>query len=329
MPKGRITLFGGSGFIGRYAARVLVEQGWQVRVACRRLNLAADVRLAGPPGWVEVVQANIRDKPSVTRALEGADAVINLVGILQETSRQSFHGTQAQGARNIAEMAADMGISKFIQISAIGADETSNSAYARSKAAAERSVQGLVPSATILRPSVVFGPEDNFLNRFAGMARFLPGLPAIGGGKTKVQPVYAGDVADAIAAALDSAAASGKTFELGGPHIYSFKDIYRFIFETIDRKRLTLPLPFFLAKPMGMIFGSLYRYVVPFSWGFFGEPPLTGDQVELLRKDNVVSEGMPGFAELGITQLETIEAIAPAYLWRFRSYGQFHKPSEA
>lgn len=329
MPKGLVTLFGGSGFIGRYAARVLVEQGWQVRVACRRMNTALDVRLAGPPGWVELVQANIRDKPSVARAMDGADAVINLVGILKETSRQSFHGTQAEGARNIAELAADKGIERFIQVSAIGADADSKSAYARSKAAAETSVRELVPSATILRPSVVFGPEDNFLNRFAGLARFSPGLPAIGGGKTKIQPVYAGDVADAIAAALENSLTRGKTFELGGPHIYSFKDIYRFIFETIDRKRLSLPLPFFLAKPMGMIFGSLYRYVVPFSWGFFGEPPLTGDQVDLLRADNIVAEDAAGFAELALTQLESVESIAPAYLWRFRSYGQFHKTSDA
>ena len=259
MAKGLVVMFGGSGFIGRYAARVLVEQGWRVRVACRRLNTAADVRLAGPPGWVDLVQANIRDKPSIERAMQSADAVVNLVGILAETAKQSFHGTQTEGTRNIAEVAADMGITRFIQVSAIGADAKAKSSYARSKGQAEAILRELVPSATILRPSVVFGPEDGFLNRFADLARNAPVLPAIGGGKTKVQPVYAGDVANAIGAALGNESAGAKTYELGGPRTYSFNEIYDFVFETTDRKTLQITLALLLRKTDG----NGVWYIVP------------------------------------------------------------------
>ncbi len=329
MSKGLVTLVGGSGFIGRYAARALVAKGWRVRVACRRVHTALDVRLAGPPGWVDVVQANIRDRASLERALDGADAVVNLVGILFEHARQTFESEQSGGAALLAEVAKEKGINRFVQVSAIGADPESRSPYGRTKAAAEASVREAIPSAVVLRPSIVFGPEDQFFNRFANMARFVPFMPAIGGGKTKFQPIYAGDVAAAIAAAVEREDAAGKTFEIGGPSIYSFNALYDIILKTIDRPRFKIPLPFFVARPMAYITGAIWRFVPPFSWGLFGDPPLTGSQVEMLAKDNVVAPGAHTIAELGITQLESVEAIVPSYLWRFRPYGEFHKASEA
>ncbi len=329
MSKGLVTVFGGSGFIGRYAARTLVERGWRVRVAVRRVHAAIDVRLAGPPGWVDIVQANVRDRASVDRALDGADAVVNLVGILFESGKQTFAGSQGEGAALVAEAAAARGITRFIQVSAIGANAASRSPYARTKAQGEADVRKAVPTATILRPSIVFGPEDQFFNRFAAMARSAPFLPAIGGGKTKFQPVYAGNVASAIALAVDSEAAEGKTYELGGPGVYTFNELYDIILKTIDLKRFKLPLPFFLARPAGYLIGAIWRFVPPFSWGFLGNPPLTGSQVELLKDDNVVDEGALTIGDLGVTVLESVEAIVPRYLWRFRTYGEFHKPSEA
>jgi len=328
MSKGLVTVFGGSGFIGRYAARTLVERGWRVRVAVRRVHTAIDVRLAGPPGWVDIVQANVRDRASVDRALEGADAVVNLVGILFESGKQTYEGAQAEGAALVAEAAAAKGITKFVQVSAIGADAESKSPYGRTKAAGEAAVRAAVPTATILRPSIVFGPEDQFFNRFAELARSAPFLPAIGGGKTKFQPVYAGNVAEAIAAAVDRPDAGGKTYELGGPGVYTFNQLYDIILKTIDLKRFKLPLPFSVARPVGYIMGAVWRFVPPFSWGFLGGPPLTGAQVEMLKSDNVVSPGALTLADLGVNELESVEAIVPRYLWRFRTYGEFHKPSE-
>lgn len=329
MTKGLVTLFGGSGFIGRYAARVLVEKGYRVRIAVRRPHLAGDCRLAGPPGWVDIVQTNIRNMPSIERALEGADAAINLVGIMYEKGKQSFEAAQRDGARNVAEACKAAGISRLVHISAIGADADSNSPYAGTKGEAESAVRDILPSTVILRPSIVFGPEDKFFNRFAQLSGIAPFLPAIGGGKTKLQPIYAGDVATCIANAVEQEETAGKTYELGGPQTYDFNEIYDFIGETIDRKRMKMPLPFFAAKPMGYIFGTLFRYVPPFSWGMFGPAPITGSQVEMLKSDNVVAENALTAGDLGVTHLETVEAIVPSYLWRFRPYGQFHKKSEA
>ena len=329
MGKGLVTLVGGSGFLGRYAARVLVERGWRVRVACRRVHAAIDVRLAGPPGWVDIVQANIRDRASLERALDGADAVVNLVGILFEHGRQTFAGEQADGAALLAQVAAEKGIDRFVQVSAIGADAGSKSPYGRTKAAAEQAVREAIPSAVILRPSIVFGPEDQFFNRFANLARFAPFLPSIGGGKTRFQPVYAGDVAEAIAAAVTLPDAAGKTFELGGPRTYSFNDIYDIIMRTTDRKRFKIPVPFFVIRPFAYITGAVWRFVPPFSWGFFGAPPITGSQIEMLTRDNIVEPGALTIGDLGVDMLESVEAIVPSYLWRFRPYGEFHKTSEA
>ncbi len=333
MAKGLVTLFGGSGFIGRYAARTLVKAGYRVRVAVRRPHLAGDVRLAGSPGWVDIVQANVRHKASVAAAVEGADAVVNLVGILYEKGRQSFEGAQREGAINVAEACAEAGIKRLVHMSAIGADADAKADYAETKGEAEIGVREHLPEAVILRPSIVFGPEDEFFNRFAAMSahpmsNVAPFLPAIGGGKTKVQPVYAGDVAEAIANAVSNDEAAGKTYELGGPSTYTFKEIYEFIGETIDRKRLALPLPFFVAKPIGLTFGALFRYVWPLSSGILGAPPITGNQVELLKTDNIVSDDALTLADLGITEPESIEAIVPSYLYSYRPYGQYHQKSE-
>ncbi|HPF22627.1 MAG TPA: complex I NDUFA9 subunit family protein [Hyphomonas sp.] len=329
MTKGLVTIFGGSGFVGRYAARELVKKGWRVRVACRRVNLAGDVRLAGAPGWVDLVQANIRDRASIERALEGADAVVNLVGVLIEKGKQTFEATQAEGAALVAEVAAEKGITRFVHVSAIGADPESASVYAKTKGEGEAAVRAAIPDAILLRPSIVFGPEDGFFNKFAQMTRFAPLMPAIGGGKTKMQPVYAGDVAEAIAVAVDTPETAGKTYELGGPRVYTMNELYDHIFRTIDRPRFKISLPFFLAKPIGYLTGAVWRFIPPFCWGFLGEPPVTGDQVELLKADNVVADDALTIRDLGVTSLESVEAITPTYLWRFRPYGEFHKASEA
>jgi len=334
MSTGLVTLFGGSGFIGHYAARALVEAGYRVRIAVRRPHLAGDVRLAGPPGWVDIAQANVRNRLSVERAIEGADAVVNLVGILYEKGQQSFESAQLGGAQTVAECAAAAGIKRFVQMSAIGANENSESDYARTKALAEQAVRSAIPEAVILRPSIVFGPEDDFFNKFAGMAshpvsNIAPFLPAIGGGKTKLQPVYAGDVAEAIAAAVSRDDVHGKTFELGGPRTYTFNELYDFIGETIDRKRYALPLPFFVAKPMGLTFGAIWK--IPFLplHTVLGPPPITGDQVDMLKTDNVVAEDALTLKDLGVDEIESIEAIVPTYLWRYRAYGEFHQKGEA
>ena len=334
MTNGLVTIFGGSGFIGRYATRALVAKGYRVRVAVRRPHLAGEVRLAGTPGMVDIVQANVRNRASIEAAIDKADAVINLVGILYEKGPQSFEATQLEGATNIAEACTAAGIDKLIHVSAIGADPDANADYAETKGKAEIAIRERVPSAVILRPSIVFGPEDEFFNRFAAMtahpvATVLPFLPAIGGGKTKVQPVYAGDVAHALASAVSSADCSGNTYELGGPSTYTFQELYEYICETVHRKRYALPLPFSLAKPMGLTFGALYRYIWPLSSGILGAPPITGNQVELLKRDNVVSENALTITDLGVDELETIEAIVPSYLYRFRPYGQYFQNNQS
>jgi NADH dehydrogenase len=322
MTTQSVTVFGGSGFVGRYVVRALCKAGWRVRVATRRPHIAGDLRMAGVPGQVHLMQANVRDPASVARALSGVDAAVNLVGILFEKGRQTFRGTQAEGAQVVAHAARDAGLTRLVQMSAIGADTTSQSAYGRTKGEAEAAVRAALPSATVLRPSIIFGPEDDFLNRFAAMSRLTPALPLIGGGKTRFQPVYVGDVADAVVAALTRPDAAGQTYELGGPDIYTFKEVLEFITQTINRPRLLAPLPFFLAQPMGTMLDLVFRL------NPFGGPPLTGDQVEMLRTDNVVAQGANGLAALGVTECETMTTVAPTYLLRFRPFGQF-QPKEA
>jgi uncharacterized protein YbjT (DUF2867 family) len=314
-----VTVFGGSGFLGRHVVRALCRKGWRVRVAMRRPHLGGDVRLAGDIGQVQLVQANVRNRPSIKRAIEGAEAVINLVAIMYERGAQTFNGTAALGAANVAQLAAEAGVRKFVYVSAIGASNGSHSAYARTKAEAEAATLDAIPSATILRPSIMFGPEDGFFSRFARMARLTPVLPLIGG-STRFQPAYVGDVADAIAAALARPDAQGQTYELGGPRTYTMKELLQYITHEIDRPRLLLPIPMLFAAPLGYTIGALSK-LNP----FFG-PPLTGDQVQLLQVDNIVSPGVRTFADLGVTTLETVEAIAPTYLWRHRPHGQFQPP---
>lgn len=311
-----VTVFGGSGFLGRHVVRALAKQGKRIRVAMRRPHLGADLRVLGDVGQIQLVQANVRFPDSVARALEDADAVVNLVGVLHDNGKQGFDAMHVEAARTIAEAAAAAGIRRMVQMSALGA-AAKGARYARTKFAGERAVLEALPSATILRPSIIFGPDDSFFNRFAQMATSSPLMPLVGGGKTKFQPIFAGDVADAVCAALDRDDARGRTYELGGPRTYTFKQLLDYIMAETHRKRAYAYLPFVLAHPLGLLM----------DWGFklipFVDPPLTGDQVTLLHRDNVVSADALTIADLGVANLESVEAIVPNYLWRFRPYGQF------
>jgi len=313
--RGLVTVFGGTGFVGRQVVRSLAKQGWRVRVGARNVGRGYRLRMLGDVGQIEVVQANVRDAASVDRALDGAEACVNLVGVLYETGRQGFDTLHAEAAGAIARAAAARGITRFVQMSAIGADAESPAKYARTKAAGEAAVRAALPSAVILRPSIIFGAEDAFFNRFAGLTTFSPALPLIGGGHTRFQPVYVGDVAAAVAKVLGDPAAAGRTYELGGPTVYSFRDLLAFILRETGRSRLLVPVPWFAAKILGVI-GDLQAAVpiIP--------PQITSDQVENLRADNVVSDGAAGLAELGI-EPRAVEAIVPSYLYRYRKGGQY------
>jgi uncharacterized protein YbjT (DUF2867 family) len=308
-----VTVFGGSGFLGRHVVRALAKLGYRIRVAVRRPELAGFLQPLGQVGQIHAVQANVRHPASVEAAAREADVVINLVGILFERRRQRFDAVQAFGAEAVARAAAAGG-AHVIQVSAIGADAEAPSHYARSKAAGERLVLAAVPSAVILRPSVLFGPEDDFFNKFAAIARFSPALPLVGGGHTRFQPVFAGDVASAIVAAIEGRAKDGEVYELGGPEVRSFKELMQFLLATIERRRLLVPIPFALAK-----FQAGFLQFLP-------KPLLTPDQVELLRRDAIVSETAKRegrtLEALGIEPL-AMAAVVPSYLWRFRKTGQF------
>jgi len=313
------VVFGGSGFLGRNVVRELAKRGWRVRIAVRRPHHAQFLRPMGAVGQVQLFQANVRYPASVAEALKGADAVINLVGLLTESGSQKFHRVQAAGAATIAELAREEGIDQFVQVSAIGADVTSSSAYARTKAQAEDAVREAIPTAVIIRPSIIFGPEDNFFNRFAAMALISPILPIIGDGKTQFQPVYVDNVADVICGALDQPSTSGRTFELGGPKVYSFKELLELMLSEIGRKRILVPLPFVLA-PMAGLAGEFAGFLP------FMDAPITRDQVKLLRSDNIV--GLSGEDDIGdISTFDitptSLEAILPSYMVQYRKYGQF------
>lgn len=318
MAKGLITVFGADGFLGHFVLRELVKQGWRIRAAVRRPHTAQDLRVIGAVGQIQLVQANIRYKLSVARALDGADAVINLVGILYKEGRQTFESVHTQGVQNIAEAARDRGIANIVHVSALGAGENAQSNSARSKTEGEQVLRAHVGSADIMRPSIIFGEDDGFFGRFAQMTSFTPALPLIGGGHTRFQPVYVGDVAKAIATSVDKAS-TGTTYELGGPTSYTFKELMEFMLTTIDKKRLLIPLPWFVANIVGAI-GEFIGFLP------FVKPVLTRDQVESLKSDNVVSPDLPGLAELGIKG-KTIEAIMPAHLEKYKKYGQFHQPA--
>lgn len=317
-----VTVFGGSGFVGRHVVRALVQRGYRVRVAVRRPDLAGFLQPLGTVGQIHAVQANLRYPNSVAAAVKGADAVVNLVGILQEGGRQSFAGVQANGARAVAQASAAAGIERVVHVSAIGAALDSRSLYARSKAEGEAAVQAALPGSVVLRPSIMFGPEDGFFNRFAALARMLPVLPLVGGGETKFQPVFVGDVAEAVARAIDGGVAGG-VYELGGPEVKTFRELVAYICEVTDRKRLLVNLPF----PLARIQARILEIVNTLTLGLLPGPlMLTRDQVTLLESDNVVSDAAVAegrsFEALGIAPV-SVEAVVPSYLWRFRKTGQF------
>ena len=315
------TVFGGSGFIGRHVVQALAHDGWRIRIACRRPDLAHDLQLLGEAGQIETIKADLREPHTIDVALEGADAAVNLVGILTESGDQTFAALMSQGARVVAEAVAKAGITQFVHISAIGACKNSPSAYARSKAEGEAAVRELVPQAIIFRPSIVFGPEDDFFNRFATMARLMPVLPLVGA-NTRFQPVYVDDIARAVALALDGKATPGATYELGGPEVKTFRELVQYVCDVAGRRRQIVSLSF----EIGMLMASATQIASTFSLGLFPKLlSMTTDQVELLRRDNVVSDE----AKTAGTTLEglgiiphSIEAVVPAYLTRDRTIGQ-------
>lgn len=329
MALRRVTVFGGSGFIGRHLVQRLARRGVIVRVAVRDPEGAAFLKPMGNPGQVVPMRVDITDHAGIAAAVEGADAVVNLVGILYERGRRSFHEIHVNGAGRIARAAVLAGARRFVQVSALGADRASPARYGRSKAAGETSVREAFSGAVVLRPSVVFGPEDDFFNRFAALARLSPVLPVIGvmprfdlraeggprldltgDGGTRFQPVYVGDVADAIMASLEDEGAAGQTFELAGPQVYRFAELMELMLAEIGRKRLLVPVPFWAASVM-----AAGMELMPV-------PPLTRDQVRLLRRDNVLSGAAPGLEALGLSAT-SLEAVLPTYLDRFRVFGRF------
>ena len=312
--QGLVTVFGGSGFVGYQVVRALARRGYRVRVACRRTNLGYRAPLLGEVGQIDVMQANIRMPGSIDRALEGAEACVNAVGVLHEHGRQRFHSLHVQGARNIADAAARQGLSRMVHISAIGADAAGAARYAVTKGLGEQAVREAFPMAVIVRPSAVFGPDDGLFNRFARMAVTSPVMPLPGGGTTRLQPVFVGDVAAAVAACVAAPASAGKTYELGGPAVLTLRQIVEMTLEQIQRPRVLLPLPWGVAGLIGRL-GDLAS-VLPL------QPPITSDQVELLKRDNVADPKLPGLAALGVVQTG-VEAIIPTYLYRYRPGGQF------
>jgi len=314
-----VVVFGGSGFVGRHVVRALARRGYLVRVPCRRPDLAGHLQPLGNVGQIQPVQANVRVRWSVDHAVRGAAHVVNLVGILHESGRQRFGAVHTFGARAVAEAARAVGAG-MTHVSALGADIQSASAYQRSKALGERAVLETLPDAVVYRPSINFGPEDEFFNRFANMARFSPVLPLIGGGETKFQPVYVVDVAEAVARSVDGAVQGGRIYELGGPQVFTFRQCMEELLAVVDRKRLLVPVPWWLAGLQASILGLLPN------------PLLTRDQVAQLREHNVVSaaadkEGR-SLAGLGI-QPQALGTILPSYLWRFRAAGQFQRGKTA
>ena len=304
------VVFGGSGFLGRHIVRALANDGWRIRVAVRRPNTAHFLKPMGRVGAIQIVKTNIHDEASVEAAMQGADAAINLVGILTPSGRQRFDALHVAGAERIARQAAAQNVARLVHVSALGAAGQSSSRYFRSKAEGEAAVRKAFPAATLVRPSLVFGPEDDFFNKFGWLARLSPVLPLIGGGKTRFQPVYVGDVAQAAAQILARPETAGETFELAGPEIFTFKQIMQLTLRETHRKRILLPLPF-----------GLMRFKA-FFLGLLPKPLLTVDQVRMLETDNVASEGAPGLRALGIAPTPA-QAILPTYLWRFRKHGEF------
>lgn len=304
------TVFGGSGFVGRYTVGELARRGYRVRVAVRRPDRALFLKPLGDVGQITPIAANIRDDASVAAAVEGVDTAINLVGVLYEAGPQRFQAVHAEGAGRVAKAAATAGVGRMVHVSAIGAVPDVAAEYARSKAAGEEAVREVFPAASIVRPSIVFGKEDDFLNRFAWIARLAPAIPLIGGGNTRFQPVYVGDVAAGIARIAGDAGTAGRTYEFGGPEVYSFRELMETLLRHIGRRRLLLPVPGILA-----MFPARLMELSPFP------PMLTRDQVRMLERDNVASGDAPGLADLGVSPTP-LEAVAPEYLARYRRGGR-------
>ncbi|NUB45219.1 complex I NDUFA9 subunit family protein [Fertoebacter nigrum] len=311
-----VTIYGGSGFVGRYIARRMAKEGWRVRVAVRHPNDALFVKPYGYVGQVEPVFCNIRDDASVLGVMRGADAVVNCVGVLCEVGKNGFAATQAEGAGRIARLAAEHGVAHMVHVSALGADAASPSLYSRTKAAGEAAVLEAFPAAVILRPSVIFGAEDQFFNRFAAMSRLGPILPVVGAG-TKFQPVYVDDVAQAAVLGVLGQAAPG-VYELGGPDVATFRDLMAQMLAVIQRRRLVLNIPFFAARLMGFGFDMVQTLTL----GLITNRMLTRDQVRNLARDNVVADGAKTFADLGLVPT-AMGAVLPEYLWRYRPSGQY------
>jgi NADH dehydrogenase len=316
-----VTVFGGSGFVGRHVVRALAKRGFRIRVAVRRPDLAGFLQPLGNVGQISFVQANLRYRKSVDAAVQGSDHVVNCVGILFETGRNTFDSVQDFGARAVAEAARGAGAT-LTHVSAIGADANAESLYARSKGRAEKAILETVPDAVILRPSIVFGPEDGFFNKFAEMSRFSPVLPLVGGGNTAFQPVYVTDVAEAVTKSVEGKVARGKIYEIGGPDVLTFKNCLEILLKTIDRKRTLLPIPFGIASLIGSV-ASLVPFIAP---------PLTVDQVTLLKSDNIVSakaqsEGR-ALQAFGI-EPTSVEAVLPSYVVRYRPQGQYTRSGSA
>lgn len=320
VAPGLVTVFGGTGFVGSQVVSALARRGWRIRIACRRPDRAWKLQTAGGVGQIKAIRCDATDAAQVGEAIHGADAVINLVGILYEGGGRKFETLHVGVSRNIAEACAAAGVDRLVQVSALGANPESQSDYARTKAEAEMAVREVKPDAVIVRPSVVFGAGDDFLNKFAKMAQLSPVLPLVGGGQTKFQPVYVGDVAEAIARATGRGESAGQTYELGGPAVMTFEEVLKLVSRETYRTPGLLPLPFFAARIVGAL-AQLTAIV-----GI--KPVLTEDQVVLLQSDNVVSDGAQGLADLGI-QPTGVEAVAASYLWRYRRGGQFAEPVAA
>lgn len=311
LPNEKIaTVFGGTGFIGRYVVHAMARRGWRVRVATRDPGAALFLKPYGMVGQVTPEFANTRDDATVAAVVADSDYVVNLVGILYEKGRRTFQALHVDGARRVAEAAARAGVPRLVHVSAIGADPAAEAAYARSKAEGEQAVRQAFPDAVILRPSIVFGAEDDFFNRFAAMSRISPALPLIGGGTTRFQPVYVGDVADAVLAGLDRPDARGRTFELGGPQVYTFAELMKLMLRVIGRKRRLVTVPWGMARFQAKLLGLL------------PVPPLTLDQLAMLKTDNVVADGAATLSDLGIAPTQA-EIVLPTYLQRYRVGGRF------
>ncbi len=316
MALRRVTVFGGSGFLGRYVVERLADRDLIVQVAVRDPEAAKHLRTLGQVGQVTPFACDVTDAAAVARAVDGADGVISLVGILAERGRQTFKSVHVDAPAAIAIAAASAKVESVVHVSAIGAAPNALSEYSRSKAAGEDAVRGAFPDAVIMRPSVIFGPEDGFFNLFAGLARMSPALPLFGGGNTRFQPVYVADVADAVVAGLTDTAARGKTYELGGPRVASFAELMTLMLDQIRRKRLLLSIPFFVGDIQATFAGLLPN------------PPVTRDQMKSLRADNVVSSDAATLEDLGISAT-AMEAILPTYLHRYRRGGRFGRTSMA